>query len=129
MITFSPHSRDLFSSPITLDSYRNPFKDISVAIKKTHLSHKDSSIDSLKADLAFHIKAVMTNQRLSRVAAAKLSGTTRARITNLCNGNFQGCSVEEMFDILFHLGNEITVEVTPTWIKKKIRLVSQNGKE
>ena len=114
---------------LTLDSYGNPDPENSVALQNVYLSLKASTSDSIKADLASHIQTLMTTQRLSRKAATGLSGTTRARISNLCNGKVQGCSVEAMLEILLHLGNEITVEVTPTWIKKKIRPVNPIGKK
>lgn len=100
-----------------------------MAIVKTHQSPYGSSIDSLKAELASHINTVMTSRRLSRMAAAELTGTTRVRIHNLCKGDYKGCSLESMFEILIKLDNEIIVEVIPAPTAKKIRLVSRNRKD
>jgi predicted XRE-type DNA-binding protein len=98
-----------------------------MASVKPHLSATDSSIESLKEELASHIKSLMLTRRLTRAAAAELTGTTRARIASLWKG-YQGWSLEALFEVLIQLENEIIIEVFPTPTAKKIRLVSRNDK-
>ena len=96
--------------------------------KKTQLSPKDSPLDSLKKNLAAHIRASMAAKGLDQTQAAELVKTTRARVNHICHGNVQKFTADSLLDILVLLGNEINIEVVPIPPAKKIRLVSHNGR-
>lgn len=100
-----------------------------MATQNIYLSRKASAIDALKAELAAHIQALMTGNRPSRKKVATgLGEVTRESISTICHGNFKDCSMEEMFDILLQLDNEIIIKVNPSPRPKKGQFVSRNGK-
>ena len=100
-----------------------------MAIKNNNQSRVHSLIPALKEDLASYIREIIGTQNLNHTEVGDLVGTTRPRISKICNGDFGHISVSAMLEILVHLGAEISIEVKSPSTKKKIKLVRPNGRK
>ena len=74
---------------------KNVFADLGFPDAEAHL---------LKAELVTRIQRVITAQKLSQVAAAKLMGLSRPDVSRLLNGQFRDVSVERLMRLLTLLG-------------------------
>ncbi len=100
-----------------------------MATRENFVSNPDSSVSTLREKLASHIREIIGTQNLNHTEVGELVGTTRPRISKICNGDFGRISVGAMLEILVHLGAEVSIEVKSPSTKKKIKLVRPNGRK
>jgi predicted XRE-type DNA-binding protein len=65
-----------------------------------------------KSDLVIVLKRNIERMNLSQTDAAKLIGTSQARVSGLLRGRLQGVSVGKLIDFLNRLGCDVNVKVS-----------------
>lgn len=68
------------------------------------LTPQDAIEIEFRAKLRDKIKDVVTSKKLTHEQAAKLSGTSRTKLTAILNGNTSGVSSDLLLRILYSLG-------------------------
>lgn len=76
-----------------------------------------------KADLAIQINNLIKERKLTQVEAARLLGVDQPKISLLAQGKLSGFSLERLFKFLNILGQNITITVSKTRIKKKAQVI------
>ena len=84
------------------ESSGNVFADFGIPDADEHL---------VKADLAFHIRQALQERGLTQTEAAKLLGTSQARISELYNGRVARMTYDRLLDWLNVLGNDVRITV------------------
>jgi predicted XRE-type DNA-binding protein len=75
---------------------------------------RDNAEEQLaKADIAREINRLITAQKLTQAAAARLLGIDQPKISALKTGKLSGFSLERLFRFLTILGYDITIKVGP----------------
>jgi predicted XRE-type DNA-binding protein len=87
--------------PVTASS-GNVFADLGFAEPEEELT---------KAQLASHIRQVITRRRLTQVAAATLMGVDQPKISALLNGRLANFSSERLMRLLTTLGQDVEIMV------------------
>lgn len=77
------------------------------------LTPQDAIEIEFRAKLRTKIKDVITAKKLTHEQAAKLSGTSRTKITAILNGNTAGVSSDLLLRILYSLGFRTKVSFAP----------------
>ncbi len=77
------------------------------------LSPQDAIEIEFRAKLKDKIKDVIKRRKLTHEQAAKLSGTSRTRMTAILNGNTSGVSSDLLLRILYSLGYTTKVTFAP----------------
>jgi len=77
------------------------------------LSPQDAIEIEFRSKLKDKIKDVVTANNLTHEQAAKLSGTSRTRITAILNGNTSGVSSDLLLRVLYSLGYKTKVTFAP----------------
>ncbi len=73
------------------------------------LTPQDAIEIEFRAKLRDKIKDVVTRKKLTHEQAAKLSGTSRTKLTAILNGNTSGVSSDLLLRILYSLGFQTKV--------------------
>lgn len=81
---------------------KNVFADLGFPDAETHL---------LKAELVTRIQRVITEQKLTQVAAGKRMGLSQPDVSRLLNGQFRDVSVERLMRLLTRLGCDVDITV------------------
>lgn len=76
------------------------------------LTPQDAIEIEFRAKLRDKIKDVVTSKKLTHEQAAKLSGTSRTKLTAILNGNTSGVSSDLLLRILYSLGFQTKVSFT-----------------
>ena len=76
------------------------------------LTPQDAIESEFRAKLRDKIKDVVTQNKLTHEQAAKLSGTSRTKVTAILNGNTSGVSSDLLLRILYSLGFQTKVSFT-----------------
>jgi predicted XRE-type DNA-binding protein len=82
----------------------NIFADLGLPDAETHL---------LKAQIVSEIYRLVTERKLTQVAAGKKIGVSQPEVSRLFKGNFREYSVERLMDFLLRLGREVEIVVRP----------------
>lgn len=77
------------------------------------LTPQDAIEIEFRAKLRDKIKDVVTRKKLTHEQTAKLSGTSRTKITAILNGNISGVSSDLLLRILYSLGFQTKVSFAP----------------
>ncbi len=77
------------------------------------LTPQDAIEIEFRAKLRAKIKDVVAARKLTHEQAAKLSGTSRTKITAILNGNTTGVSSDLLLRILYSLGFQTKVSFAP----------------
>jgi len=77
------------------------------------LTPQDAVEIEFRAKLKDKIKEVVTAKNLTHEQAAKLSGTSRTRLTAILNGNTSKVSSDLLLRILYSLGFQTKVSFSP----------------
>ncbi|MGD9563900.1 MAG: helix-turn-helix domain-containing protein [Pyrinomonadaceae bacterium] len=77
------------------------------------LDAKDAAEVEFKFQLKKKIRETVKARKLTHEQAAKLSGTSRTRMTAILNGNISGVSSDLLLRILYSLGLEAKVTFKP----------------
>ena len=80
------------------------------------LSPQDAIEMEFRAKLKDKIKDVVKRRKLTHEQAAKLSGTSRTKVTAILNGNTSGVSSDLLLRILYSLGYQTKVTFAPVKI-------------
>jgi predicted XRE-type DNA-binding protein len=83
----------------------NIFEDLGLANPKERLA---------KADLAVQINFLIKQKGLNQTAAAQLLGIDQPKVSALHKGKLAGFSLERLFHFLNVLGQDITIQITPS---------------
>jgi predicted XRE-type DNA-binding protein len=78
-----------------------------------NLSFPNAEEKLAKVKLASVIYDLITDQGLSQQEVSQILGIDEAKVSNLKNGRLQKFSLEQMFDFLVALGQQIEILVTP----------------
>ncbi len=73
------------------------------------IPHADEHL--VKADLAFRIRQTLQERQLTQTQAARLLGTSQARISELYNGKVARMSYDRLLGWLNVLGNDVRITV------------------
>ena len=76
-----------------------------------HLGHADPDTHLLKAQLVSRMADVMSERKLTQVAAAKASGVSQPDVSRILKGHFRDVSVERLMRMLTKLGCEVDIVV------------------
>ena len=76
------------------------------------LEQKDAEMMQLKAQLCLKIEASLLLQGLSQRDAAKLTGVSQAKFSNMLRGEFRGISEAKMMQCLTRLGHSVQIRVS-----------------
>ena len=76
------------------------------------LTPQDAIEIEFRAKLRDKIKDVVTSKKLTHEQAAKLSGTSRTKLTAILNGNTSGVSSDLLLRILYSLGFQTKISFT-----------------
>ena len=76
------------------------------------LTPQDAIEIEFRAKLRDKIKDVVTRKKLTHEQAAKLSGTSRTKVTAILNGNTSGVSSDLLLRILYSLGFQTKISFT-----------------
>ncbi len=77
------------------------------------LTPQDAIEIEFRAKLKDKIRDVVKAKKLTHEQAAKLSGTSRTRVTAILNGNTSGVSSDLLLRILYSLGVQTKVSFAP----------------
>lgn len=77
------------------------------------LGEPDAELLLAKAQLSVSILRAMEARNLDRRAVARLAGTSVARIRQFQSNNLDDFSLEELFDMLKALGQDVNITVRP----------------
>lgn len=80
----------------------NVFVDFGIPNADEHL---------VKADLAFKIRQILRERGLTQTEAARLLGTSQARISELYNGKVAQMTYDRLLEWLNALGNDVQITV------------------
>ena len=76
------------------------------------LTPQDAIEIEFRAKLRDKIKDVVTSKKLTHEQAAKLSGTSRTKVTAILNGNTSGISSDLLLRIVYSLGFRTKISFT-----------------
>ncbi len=88
-------------------------KDVFELCDIIDLTPQDAIELEFRSKLKDKIKAVVTTKKLTHQQVAKLSGTSRTKITAILNGNTSGVSSDLLLRILYSLGFQARVSFAP----------------
>ena len=88
-------------------------KDVSELCDIIDLTPQDAIELEFRAKLKGKIKAAVKAKKLTHEQVAKLSGTSRTKITAILNGNTSGVSSDLLLRILYSLGFQAKVSFAP----------------
>ncbi len=77
------------------------------------LGHADPDTHLLKAQLVSRLADIMSERKLTQVAAAKASGVSQPDVSRILKGHFRDVSVERLMRMLTKLGCEVDIVVRP----------------
>ena len=77
------------------------------------LCHADPDTHLLKAQLVSRMADVMSERKLTQVAAAKAAGVSQPDVSRILKGQFRDVSVERLMRMLTRLGCEVDIVVRP----------------
>ena len=77
------------------------------------LGHADPDTHLFKAQLVSRMADVMSERKLTQVAAAKASGVSQPDVSRILKGHFRDVSVERLMRMLTKLGCEVDIVVRP----------------
>lgn len=88
-------------------------KDVSELCDIIDLTPQDAIELEFRAKLKGKTKAAVKAKKLTHEQVAKLSGTSRTKITAILNGNTSGISSDLLLRILYSLGFQAKVSFAP----------------
>lgn len=77
------------------------------------LGIKNPDEHALKAELVREIAAVMKDQELTQIAAARQLGIDQPDVSKLLRGHFRQFSVERLMRFLVALGRDVNIVIRP----------------
>jgi len=83
------------------------------------LGYADPGIHLLKAQLVSRIDEVITEQKLTRIEAAKIMRLSQPDVSRLLKGQFREISVERITRLLMRLGCKIDIVIKPP-VRKRV---------
>lgn len=87
-------------------------KDVFELCDILDLTPQDAIEIEFRAKLRDKIKDVVTRKKLTHEQAAKLSGTSRTKLTAILNGNTSGVSSDLLLRIIYSLGFQTKISFT-----------------
>jgi len=84
------------------ESSGNVFADFGIPDADAHL---------VKADLAYKVRQLLQERGLTQAEAARLLGTSQARVSELYNGKVAGITYDRLLGWLNALGNDVQITV------------------
>ena len=87
------------------ESSGNVFADFGIPDADAHL---------VKADLAFKVRQILRERGLTQAEAARLLGTSQARISEIYRGKVGGMTYDRLLGWLNALGNDVQITVVTT---------------
>ena len=88
------------------------------------LGMEDAEELLVRAQIGFHVAALIKNRNLKQKQAAKLLNIAQPDVSHLMNGHFSRFTTDKLLDFLRRLDQKVTIEISPHRADEPFQAVS-----